>query len=202
VLAEYLASHGYFVVATPSPMVRTPMTGESQVAEFAERQARELEEALHLVGRSCPTADLSRVGIVGHSFGARAALLLAMRNRWVRALVSLDGGIGTATASGTFRRAPSFDTTKAVAPILHYFERLDPFMAPDFEILNGLPATVTTREVADMHHVHFTTLGFIAAMVPEVAVLTGAGKGIDQSLQRVARGALDFFETHVARRRR
>lgn len=202
VLAEYLASHGYFVITTPSPMVKTPMTDEGQVGELAERQARELERALALVGRSSPTADRSRVGVAGHSFGARAGLLLAMRNHEVAALVSLDGGIGTATAIESFRGAPSFDRARAVAPILHFYERLDSFMTPDFSLLDGLPARVTREETAGMHHIHFTTLGFLAAMFPDIGARTGAGTAMEPSLQRIAQATLDFFDTHVARRRR
>ncbi len=46
VVAEYLASHGYLVVTTPSPMRRTPMQADSEVGRAAERQALELGRAL------------------------------------------------------------------------------------------------------------------------------------------------------------
>lgn len=196
VLAEYLASHGYVVATTPSPMLTTPMTSEDEVGPFAERQARELQGALTVLD-GWPSADATRVGVVGHSFGARAALLLAMRDTRVAAVVSLDGGIGTATAVTSFRRAPSFDATKAVAPILHYYERLDAFMAPDFTLLKSLPAPLTTVPVEDLHHVHFSTLGFVAAMIPEIAGATRAGPTAGQSLQRAAEGTLAFLRTHL-----
>ena len=197
VLAEFLATHGYVVVTTPSPMVDTPMTSEEQVGPFAERQAGDLQHALAGVAGTLPAADVSRAGVIGHSFGARAALLLAMRDPRMKAIVSLDGGIGTATAIASLRAAPSFDTAKAVAPILHYYERLDAYMAPDFALLNSLPAQVTMREVAAMHHIHFTTLGFLAAMTPELATITGAGQVIDQSLLDVANGTLAFLDAHL-----
>ena len=197
VLAEFLATHGYIVVTTPSPMVDTPMTSEEQVGPFAERQAGELQRALALVARTLPAADATRAGVIGHSFGARAALLLAMRDPRIKALVSLDGGIGTATAIASLRAAPSFDAAKAAAPILHFYERLDAYMAPDFALLDSLAAHVTTREVAGMHHAHFTTLGFLAAMTPELATITGAGQQIDQSLLDVANGTLAFLDAHL-----
>jgi pimeloyl-ACP methyl ester carboxylesterase len=40
--------------------------------------------------------DGTRVFVLAHSFGARAALLFAMHDPSVAGLVSLDGGIGTA----------------------------------------------------------------------------------------------------------
>jgi dienelactone hydrolase len=198
VLAEYLASHGYVVASTPSPMSHTPMTSEAEVGPFADRQARELQGALTVLG-GWPSADVARVGTVGHSFGARAALLLAMRDPRVRAVVSLDGGIGTATAVTSFRQAPSFEVTRAVAPILHYYERLDAFMAPDFTLLKSLPAAVTLVPVEDLHHVHFTTLGFVAAMIPEIAAATGAGPNAGTGLRRAVEGTLEFLRTHLVR---
>ena len=197
VLAEFLATHGYIVVTTPSPMVDTPMTSEEQVGPFAERQAGELQQALAVATSTLDCADAARAGVIGHSFGARAALLLAMRDPRMKAIVSLDGGIGTATAIAGLRTAPSFDTARATAPILHYYERLDAYMAPDFTLLNSLPARVTTREVTGMHHIHFTTLGFLAAITPELAAITGAGPQIDQSLLDVANGTLAFLDAHV-----
>ncbi len=197
VLAEYLASHGYVVATTPSPMASTPMTSEDQVGGMADRQARELEAALTVIA-GWPSADVTRVGAVGHSFGARATLLLAMRETRVAAVVSLDGGIGTATAAASFRAAPSFDAARARAPILHYYERLDAFMAPDFALLDSLPALVTKVLVEDLHHVHFTTLGFAATLVAEIGATTGAGPDAGHSLQRVAEGTLEFLRRHLA----
>jgi dienelactone hydrolase len=196
VLAEYLASHGYVVATTPSPMIAMPMTREDEVGPFAERQAVDLLDALTLLA-TWPSANLSRVGVVGHSFGARAALLVAMRDARVRALVSLDGGIGTATASASFMSAPSFDASKAEAPILHFYERLDAFMTPDFTMLERFPALVTTDEVTGMHHIHFTTLGFVAAMLPEFAKTTGAGHDERASIARVAKGTLEFLRKQM-----
>jgi len=197
VLAEYLASHGYVVATTPSPMRRAPMTADSQVGPSAERQARDLEQALAVVGRR-PAADLRRVGVLGHSFGARAALLLAMREPRVAALVSLDGGIGTATAMESFRRAPSFDTTRARAPILHFYEELDDFMHPDFALLRSLPARdLVLERVTGMHHIHFATLGFGAATIPEMAVATRADAQEPESLRHVAERTLAYFREYL-----
>jgi dienelactone hydrolase len=197
VLAEYLASRGYVVASTPSPMSTTPMTREDEVGPFAERQARELSDALKVLA-GWPSADASRVGVIGHSFGARAALLLAMIETRVAAVVSLDGGIGTATAVTSFRKAPAFDAAKAVAPILHFYERLDAFMAPDFTLLQSLPARLRTEPTEDLHHVHFTTLGFAAALIPEVAAATGAGVNAGNSLRLVAEGTAEFLRTHLS----
>lgn len=193
VLGEILASHGYLVVTTNSPMMATPMTSLDQVGEFAERQARDLAQALETVA-TWPSAKSGIRFAIGHSFGARAALLLAMRDSRVRGLVSLDGGIGTATASGAFMKAPSFDATKATAPVLHFYEELDAFMAPDFTLLKLLPAPLTLRSLPGLHHGHFTTIGFGAAAIPELAEVTKAGPEIRQSLIRLVQEMLAFLK--------
>jgi len=197
VLCEYLASRGYVVASTPSPTRETPLEREDQVGEFAERQADALSAALGVVSASLP-ADTNTVAAVGHSFGARAALLLAMRDSRVRALVSLDGGIGTATAVEAFRTAPSFDPAAQLPPILHFYEGLDAFMTPDFSLLESLRAeTLTLEPTTALHHVHFTTYGFAAAAFPAIATVTHAAPGTAESVRDVARRTAAFLAAHL-----
>jgi dienelactone hydrolase len=174
ILCEYLASQGFVVAATPSPMLRSPLEREDQVGAFAETQAAELAAAIVAVAAVLPV-DQQHLGVVGHSFGARAAVLLAMQDRRIRAIVSLDGGIGTATAVEPFRRAPSFRADAALPPLLHFFEELDAFMTPDFGMLRSLhTAELLLVPTEAMHHVHFTTYGFAVALFPDLARATHA----------------------------
>jgi dienelactone hydrolase len=199
VLCEYLASRGLAVASTPSPMLRTPLTREDQVGELAEEQARDLAAAI-APAAAFTHADTSRLGAVGHSFGARAALLLAMNDTRVRALVSLDGGIGTATAVEAFRTAPSFRPAAALPPLLHFYEELDAFMTPDFTLLDSLhTASLVLRPTRGMHHVHFTTMGFAAGAFPALAVLTHAGPETVPEVTAVARQTGNFLLRYLGR---
>jgi dienelactone hydrolase len=193
VLGEFIASHGFIVVTTDSPMIATPMSSEAEVGPMAEQQAVELGHAVDAVS-AWPSAKRDARFAVGHSFGARAALLMAMRDPSIRGVVSLDGGIGTATASDVFRKAPSYDASRARAPILHFYEDLDAFMKPDFTLLQSLPAPLTRTPLAGMHHAHFTTVGFGAAIIPELAALTSAGPQIGESLRRMGSDILAFLQ--------
>ena len=104
-LAESLASHGYVVATTPSPVrLGAKMESEADVPAMAEEQARDLEVALQVLSPR-GMVDAARAGVIGYSFGSRPALLLAGRRPALRALVSLDGGIGSATAKGWLPRA-------------------------------------------------------------------------------------------------
>ena len=165
VLAEYLASSGFIVATTPSPMIATPMTGTDEVATFAEKQADDLDRALEAV-RGVRGAATTELAVIGHSFGARAALLFAMRRgHRLAALVSLDGGIGTATAVDVFRSARSFDPAADLPPILHLYEENDEFMKPDFALLRSLrPQELVLEKKDGLRHAHFTTRGFL---IPE-----------------------------------
>jgi dienelactone hydrolase len=173
------------------------MRSEEDVGSYAQRQAEQLHRAALLLDE-LGVADVSRSAAVGHSFGARAALLLAMEERKIKALVSLDGGIGTAQAIESFRRAAWFDAGRATVPILHFYETADPFMAPDFNFLRTLPlAELTLREVRGLHHVDFTTLGFGAAVDPRIRAATGMDPEGPASLRAVATELAAFLARYV-----
>jgi len=201
-LAEYLASHGYVVATTPSPMrITGPLTGEGDIGRRAEEQASDLAEA-----RSALAARLDvrpgAIGVVGHSFGARAALLFAMGDPDVAALVSLDGGIGTATGRASLERAPSYRAAAMRAPLLHFYERLDEFMAPDFGLLCTLRrARRWVVEVPDAHHHHFTSLGAAVLLHPALGPALRATPRTAGAYRAVAEATLEFLDRLVGKDR-
>ena len=136
VLSEFLATHGFTVATTVSPTVAAPMQSQADVPVAAQRQA---EDLLNIKRR------LAQLGIAMLRHGRdrpqprRArGVLLAVHDSSVKALVSLDGGIGTASAIDAFKRAPWFSLSRPVPPVLHVYESADPFMAPDFSLLRAL----------------------------------------------------------------
>jgi dienelactone hydrolase len=201
VLSEYLASHGFAVAATPSPMIARPMQSEDQLSSLAESQADDLVGAV-IAARTVVRVDTQRIAVVGHSFGARSALLLAMRGTpRLRALVSLDGGIGTSTALEQFRRAASFRMEASLPPLLHFSETLDAFMAPDVTLLRALrTASLTVESTTNLRHTHFTTWGFAAVVFPELARATRATPGTGPALRAVVEKLHEFLRDAMNRR--
>jgi predicted dienelactone hydrolase len=199
-LAEYLASHGYIVATAPSPMrISGPLADEASVGARAEEQALDLAFVRTTVDARTDVAP-GLVGVVAHSFGARGALLLAMGDSSIAALVSLDGGIGTATARASLEGAPSFDARAARAPILHIYERLDSFMAPDLGLLHSLgPANRWTIEAPSLHHHHFTDLGAAAIGHPSLRPALGASAETARAYASVAQVTLAFLDAYVRR---
>ena len=193
VLCEYLASYGFVVATTPSPVLRMPLTRDDQVGPMAAVQGTELSIAIATVTKALKV-DASRIGLVGHSFGARAALLLAMNNAKVKAMVSLDGGIGTATAVASFTKAPSFNASAALPPLLHFYETLDGFMAPDFRLIKRLHfQSVTLTPVEGMHHTHFTTYGSAVTLFADLTAVTRATAATGGNAVKVDEQAHDFL---------
>jgi dienelactone hydrolase len=93
-LCEYLASQGYIVIASRSLGPRTKaMTTD---LEGLEAQAGDIA---FLIGQAhaMPQADMSRIAVVGFSWGGLANVLAAARDDRIRALVSLDGSVRSYT---------------------------------------------------------------------------------------------------------
>ena len=89
-LCEYLASHGYVVVAS------TDMGASARVMtndlEGIDAQARDIS---FLIGyaRTLPDAELSEIAVAGFSWGGISNLFAAARDNRIYALVALDGSM-------------------------------------------------------------------------------------------------------------
>ncbi len=147
VLWEYLASHGYVVAVIPlfgpDP---SRLRLEPTLADL-EIQQRDLGVALARLVHAA-NIDETRIGLIGYSFGSGAALLLALENRNIDALVSLDGVL---TMSGTLIReveSADLDPESLTLPILNVYAagRRD----LDLDFIDGL-------EGSDRYHVALGT---------------------------------------------
>lgn len=89
-LCEYLASHGYVVMASRSLGAQSPMMTDD--IEGIEAQAADIAFLSNYAQR-IPQADLNKVAAMGYSWGGMANVFAAARSRRIKALVSLDGSI-------------------------------------------------------------------------------------------------------------
>jgi dienelactone hydrolase len=199
-LCELLASHGFAVATSPSPTrITGPMKDEGDIARIAEDQALDLA-VLAKAARDRPSVAKTpaRTALVAHSFGARSALLYAMQNG-AAALVSLDGGIGTKTGRDELRKSRFFDAARAKLPILHIYEQLDAFMAPDFTLLRSLPgADLRLVRATHLPHMHFTTVGDAAGRFPALAKVTQADARTPQAYADVANATVAFLKAALS----
>ena len=89
-LCEYLASHGYVVIASPDMGASTrAMTGD---LTGIDAQARDIS---FLIGyaQTLPNTDMSKLAVAGFSWGGISNLFAAARDNRVDALVALDGSM-------------------------------------------------------------------------------------------------------------
>jgi hypothetical protein len=123
-LGELLASHG-FIVAT------SPMTGTSskefdwQTTSGIETEVKDMEFAFETVLKNFANADPSNVATLGHSYGAMAAVAYQTRHENVKAVVSLDGGIGSLWGGHLLSTLKDYHLSKINKPILHLWSDLE-----------------------------------------------------------------------------
>jgi hypothetical protein len=197
VLAEFLTSYGYIVATCPSPTRSTgPMTSAADTARVTEDQVADLA---FVTSRVRTRADVAprQLAVIAHGFGARAALLFSMRNS-VRALVSLDGGIGIRGGTTGLERATAFNPSATKVPVLHMYQVQDSLMVPDFGVLSSLGSRELWRaQTTGLRHRHFTTLGAAAAAFPKIGEATGATLLTGSDYGSVLRETLVFLDAFM-----
>jgi dienelactone hydrolase len=193
-LAELLAARGYVVATTPSQArIDGPMKSEEDITGQADAQAADLAFASRKM-RVGPGPRGGRYGVVAHSFGARSALLLAMRDSDVGAIVSLDGGIGAKAGKGRLEKARGFDLARGSVPLLHLYEEGDRFMVPDLDFLRSLPGPRWLVLVDGMRHAHFSSTGAMAKSAPSAAKATSATPETGAAWDLVAETTSSFLD--------
>lgn len=197
VLGEFLASHGFVVATCPSPVrLGARMESDADVLPVADAQALDLAVVVSVLRRH-PSVDARRLGVVGYSFGARAALLWAARQPAAKALVSLDGGIGTASG-GPWLTAAALDRARFRVPILHVYEEVDEFMRPDFTLFDRIAAEQLRLKVTGLHHMDLITLGFASASLPELGMPAPERAALGDRLAATFTYALRFLQARVS----
>jgi len=195
ILAEYLASHG-FVFASPAVLGTYDKEIDPGMTDV-ETQARDLEFTIGTVG-ALAAVDSTRVATAGMSFGALSALLVAMRNGNVDAVMSFDGGIGSTpnVENFGFERSPFHDTTRLRVPILHLFGPKVPGTQLDY--LRSL--VYAERYFAPFEPLDHSDFSGAAVFTDDGAKHAAFGAVLDtvrSFLNRVFRGSSDAFPSTV-----
>lgn len=113
VMCEYLASHGFIVISSPS----LGYEKRSVPIEFRsfETQSRDIEFLIEY-SKSIKNAKLTRNAIIGFSFGGMSSVLAQIRNIEIDAMVFLDGSIHD--YYGEFQRSDYYQISKFDVPSL------------------------------------------------------------------------------------
>ena len=112
-LCEFLASHGYIVVSSPSV---GPETREMPISRIGvETQARDMEFLLGTLD-GLPSADMDHLAVAGFSLGGLSNVLMMARNTSVDAWIGIDPSIHE--AYDFFRESPYEDYSRFSRPAL------------------------------------------------------------------------------------
>jgi pimeloyl-ACP methyl ester carboxylesterase len=112
-LCEYLASHGYVVLASPSIGVSTrDMTDD---LDGINAQVRDIS-FLITYAKSLPNTDLSDVAVVSWSWGGISSLFASARDPRIDALVEMDGSMRY--YPGLVKRAGDVHPERMTIPLL------------------------------------------------------------------------------------
>lgn len=155
-LCEYLASHGYLVVASPS------MGATSRAMTFdregADAHAHDISFLIDYA-RTLPGADISDVAVIGHSWGGIANVVAAAHDARIDALVGLDGSVRY--FPGLIKEWSDVRPERMTAPLLFFEQRYYPVEEQE----HGLPAHFREGPSAlnawthgDLMRVHMLTL--------------------------------------------
>jgi hypothetical protein len=162
-LAELLATHGFIVAVSP-------MTGtvakefDWQTTSGVETEVADLEFVLKTVQQNFSNANLNSIGVVGYSYGAMAAVAFAMRHDNVKAVISLDGGIGSLWGGHLLSTLKDYDLTKINKPLLHLWSDLEAGFDLRY-IRNYNSATRYIVRAGSLEHNSFVTDGPLSAVV-------------------------------------
>ena len=170
-LCEYLASHGFVVMSSPSRGTRTRWFSNNNAMEM-ETQARDVEFLIKEV-RKIPIADEGGIAIMGFSFGGLSNIIVQNRNDKVKAIVSLDGT--ERYQYGLLAQSSFFDAENIDVPYIHMAQKdipetvlkedkIDPELNMKFQLFDSI--TNSRAYQLKFHHLthsYFSTLGVLFA---------------------------------------
>ncbi|MBO3700203.1 dienelactone hydrolase family protein [Fabibacter sp. E12] len=170
-LCEYLASHGFVVISSPSRGTKTRWFSINNAMEM-ETQARDVE-FLMKEARKIPIADNDKIAIMGFSFGGLSNIIVQNRNDKVKAIVSLDGT--ERYQYGILNQSPSFDAQNIDVPYMHMAQKdipetvliedkIDAELNTRFQLFDSITNSRTHQlKFHNLTHSYFSTLGVLFA---------------------------------------
>ncbi|WP_075351959.1 dienelactone hydrolase family protein [Algoriphagus marinus] len=168
-LCEYLASHGYVVISSPSRGADTRYLEGGTVKEL-ETQARDIE---FLIDKAIqiPSVNPKKIAAMGFSFGGLSNVLSQTRDNRIKAVVSLDGSIKYAYK--TLQESLFFKIENANVPFIHMAQKdipkevlksdnLDESLNNEFAFFEELSQNDAFQlKFLHMTHSYFSTFGLL-----------------------------------------
>jgi dienelactone hydrolase len=190
-LAEELARRGWVVLSSPGlgarerPMTFAPQDIEAQVEDL---------KALARHAASLDFVEASSPVLVGFSYGVGSALIYAMADTTVAAVVSLDGSIGFADRASAYTAASGWRPDRIRAPVLHL--RAPDDERKDLTALESLATRPRVETIEGSTHFDFTTLGPVSANGLSVPAIDLDDSDGDEIHEAILAATVMFLEEH------
>jgi dienelactone hydrolase len=168
-LCEYLASHGFIVISSPSRGTENRWFSNNNAKEM-ETQARDVEFLMKEAGK-LPITDYDKIAIMGFSFGGLSNIVVQNRNDNVKAIVSLDGT--ERYQYELLNQSPFFKAQNVSVPYIHMAQKdipeivlkednIDAALNTEFELFDNLVNSNAFRlKFHNLTHSHYSTLGVL-----------------------------------------
>jgi dienelactone hydrolase len=168
-LCEYLTSHGYIVISSPSRGTETRWFSSNNSKEM-ETQARDVEFLIKEIAKF-PSADLKKIATMGFSFGGLSNMIAQMRNENIKAIVSLDGT--ERYQYDLLKKSPFFDIKKIDVPYIHMAQKnipdkvlkedsINAELNTKFELYDSITRSKAYKlRFHNLTHSYFSTLGVL-----------------------------------------
>lgn len=168
-LCEFLATHGYVVIASPSRGTETRFFSNNYAKEL-ETQARDVEYLTKEINK-LSLIDPDKLAVMGFSFGGLSNVIAQIRNNNIKAIVSLDGT--ERYQYSLLQKSPFFDIKKIDVPYIHMAQKdipekvlsednINPELNTKFQLYDSITNSEAYQlKFHDLTHSYFSTLGIL-----------------------------------------
>lgn len=170
-LLEYLASNGYVVISSPSRGTDTRWL-EGGITRDMETQSRDVEFLLKEI-YSYENINFEKVALMGFSFGGLSNAITVMKNKTIKAIVSLDGT--ERYNYPVLEKSPYFNLDKFSIPYIHFAqkeipkevlttEKIPEELNYKFQLYDSLEySNIHRYRFHDLTHSYFSSFGVLFA---------------------------------------
>ncbi len=163
VLCEYLASHGFVVAAVALKGEFSHVMGTS--VKGLETAVSDLQFALGELLK-LPNVEKGQVALIGNAMASSVCTSLASRNKKIKALVSLEGGLLSRFEQDILNKTNFYEPQRVTLPILAIYAP-HPSISPE-HIYHLNYSERYFAHFPEMSEFHFLNFGLFEAYVPDI----------------------------------
>jgi len=169
VLCEYLASQGYIVISSPSRGTDIRQFDGGTTRDM-ETQSTDIAFLIKELNRY-ESANLDKIALMGFSFGGLSNFITAIKNRKIKALISLDGT--ERYNYPVLEKSPYFLLDRFKIPYVHFAQKEIPQevlrsdnmpkeLNSEFQLYDALKfSNVYRYRFHDLSHSYFSSFGVV-----------------------------------------